>query len=532
MTSLLTDELGQAFQITEDAKNARIKGNQCITANINTVRSIAHFLSTSLGPTGMDKILQSKDDNITVTNDGATILKEMEMTENPISRLIVQLSESQDEEIGDGTTSIVVLASALLVQAQALLDHGIHPIRISEGFEIALGLTIDHLTGISEEITDVREMMRMAARTSLGSKIVSKSLERFADICTEAVWAVADLSRKDVNFDLINVESKIGKDVSDTALVRGVIINKEFSHPQMEKEIRDARIALLSCPFEPPKLKTKHSLIISKAEDYGQLEEYERNTFLEMIESIKKSGANLVMCQWGFDDEANSLLMENSLPAVRWVGGHELELIAVHIGASIVARFEDLREDCLGRASVTEHSMGTESDKVIVVEGSESTRTVTILVRGANDLVIEEAKRSIRDALCAARNILVNSRVVYGGGSSELSSSLVLESLSQGHTGEDEQVILGFARALEEIPFVLARNSGHEPLLYLSDLRKQQREEKNPCLGVDCLGIGEKDMRKLGVFDALNTKVRQLQMATQLVNMILKIDDVVARESN
>ncbi|CAD25459.1 T COMPLEX PROTEIN 1 EPSILON SUBUNIT [Encephalitozoon cuniculi GB-M1] len=528
MSDLLTDELGQAFQITDEDKGCRIKGQQCILANIGVVRSIATFLSTSLGPTGMDKILQSKDEDIVVTNDGATILKEMEMTENPISRLIVQLSESQDEEIGDGTTSVVVLASALLDQAQALLGQGVHPIKISEGFEVGLGHAVEHLSEISEEISDLKETMMKAAKTSLGSKIVYKSLERFAEICTDAVLMVADMERKDLDFELINIESKVGRDLSSTALIKGIVINKEFSHPQMKKEVKDGRIALLSCPFEPPKLKTKHSLVISNPKEYKELEEYEKKKFAEMIESIKRSGSNIVMCQWGFDDEANSLLMENGLPAVRWVGGHELELLAVHTGGSIVARFEDLEESDLGKARVREESLGTENDKIIVVENEGCSKAVTILVRGANDLVIEEAKRSIRDALCAVRNILTNSRIVYGGGSSEMSCSLALERIATGYSGEEREAILGFGRALEEIPLCLARNSGHDPIGYSSDLRKLQMESKNFHLGVDCLGDGEQDMKKLGVFDALSSKIRQFQMATQLVTMVLKIDNVVS----
>lgn len=532
MSDLLTDELGQAFQISDENNVSRIRGYQCVVANINTVRSIARFLSSSLGPTGMDKILQSKDDDVTVTNDGATIVREMEMTENPISRLIVQLSESQDEEIGDGTTSIVILAAGLLEQAQHLLQQGIHPIRISESFEVALGHVVSHLESISDEIVDMRGTMEKAARTSLGSKIVSKSLEKFAWICTEAVLKVGDMERKDVDFELINIEGKVGRDVSDTQLISGVVINKEFSHPQMSKEVKEGRIALLSCPFEPPKLKTKHNVVISNAGEYKSLAEYERRKFVEMIERVQGSGANVVMCQWGFDDEANSLLMENGVPAVRWVGGHELELLAVHTRGSIVARFEDLEASDVGTGSVREESLGTENDKVIVVENMDGDGTITILVRGANELVIEEAKRSIRDGLCAVRNILTNSRIVYGGGSCEMSCSISLEKFSSSYCGEDQQGILGFGRALEEIPLCLARNSGYDPVSYLSSLRKQQVEEKNPRIGVDCLETGERDMRECGVFDALSSKIRQIQMATQLVTMILKIDDVVSETSN
>ncbi|KAM0671593.1 subunit epsilon of t-complex protein 1 [Ordospora colligata] len=528
MAELLTDELGQAFEIADQDGSYCIKGHECISNNISVVRAIASFLSTSLGPTGMDKILQSEDDDIVVTNDGATILKNMGMHENPVSRMICQLSDSQDEEVGDGTTSVVIIAAALLKEAQALLAHGMHPIKISEAFELALGHAVQHLTDISEEIKDVRETMIKAAKTSLGSKIVSKSLDMFAEMCTDAVMMVADIDRKDVDFELISIEGKVGRDVSDSMLVKGVVINKEFSHPQMVKHVEDAKIALLSCPFEPPKLKTKHSLVISSTEEYRQLEEYEKNKFVEMIEKVKHSGANLVMCQWGFDDEANSMLMESNLPAVRWVGGHELELLAVHTGAFIIARFEDLQEGDLGSASVREECLGTENDRIIVVENNKCNKAVTVLIRGANDLIIEEAKRSVRDALCAVRNVITNTRVVYGGGSCEMACSLSLERYAEMHAGGDRLGILGFGRALEEIPLCLGRNSGYDAIRSILNLRKAQIDSKNHRIGVDCLGSGESDMKKLGIFDTLNSKVRQLQMATQLVTMIMKIDNVVS----
>ena len=355
---------------------------------------MANILRTSLGPRGLDKILISPDGDIQVTNDGATIMSNMEL-EHQIAKLLVQLSKSQDDEIGDGTTSVVVMAGALLEQSEALIDRGIHPIRIADGFERACEVAVRALEKASDKVEfdrdHIDELLKVA-QTSLGSKIVSKSSSKFARIATEAVLSVADLERRDVDFDLIKVDGKVGGSLDDSVLVKGVVIDKDFSHPQMPREIRDARIAILTCPLEPPRPKTKHKLDISSVEEYRRLEEYERTTFQSMIQKIKDCGANLVICQWGFDDEANHLLLQYGLPAVRWVGGPEMELIAIATNGRIVPRFEDLTPDKLGHAGlVREMSFGTTRDRMLVIEECANTRAVTAFLRGSNKMVIDEA---------------------------------------------------------------------------------------------------------------------------------------------
>jgi len=528
MVQILTDELGQSFQLG-DENSTQVGGKECIYTNINTVRAIASFISTSLGPTGMDKLLTDKDGNIYVTNDGATILKEMDMTDNPVSQLVSQLSQSQDEEIGDGTTSIVILASAILVQAKSLLEKGMHPIKISEGLNTALDVSEKYLRTISEEVTDLNAQLIKAARTSLGSKIVS--MYDFSSLCVEASLAVADLSRKDMDLELISIQSKVGKSLSDTKLVRGLVIKREVAHPQMSKSVKNARIALLSCPFEPPRLKTKNSLIISTAEEYKSLEMYEKQKFEEMIETLKRCKVDVVLCQFGFDDEATSLLMQNNIMAVRWVGGNDLGLISLHVNGSIIARFEDLREEYLGIADVKEESLGTENEKIITIESPSKNRAVTILVRGSTEYVIEEAKRSIRDALCAIRNVIDDGRIVYGGGSCELALSIHLDKLVKSYSSEDEAALQAFSRALLEIPLVLSKNSGFDPADYVEKLREMHLSGGDPHIGVDCLETGEKNMKKAGIFETLKSKVRQLKMATNLVTSILKINDVISTKN-
>ena len=268
----------------------------------------------------MDKMLVSQDGDVTVTNDGATIVENMNI-EHPIAKLLVELSKSQDDESGDGTTGVVVLAGALLEQAQKLLDKGIHPLKIIEGFDKACEYALEHLDSISTEIDlkeNDHENLKKAAKTALCSKVVSKYQDQFAKIAVEAILSVADLERKDVNFDMIKVEGKVGGNLGETQLIGGIVIDKEMSHPQMVKKVEDAKICILNIPFEPPKPKSKYNIDIKSAEDYKKLYQTEQNYFKTMVENVKESGANFVICQWGFDDEANHLLMHNNLPAVRW----------------------------------------------------------------------------------------------------------------------------------------------------------------------------------------------------------------------
>merc|ERR1712057_23478 len=353
--SLAFDEYGRPFLIVrEQQAKGRLKGLAAQKASISAARNVANVLRTSLGPKGMDKMLVSPDGDVTITNDGATILQQMEI-ENQIAKIMVQLSHSQDNEVGDGTTGVVVLAGALLEGAEKLLDRGIHPIRIADGYEMACEIACKRLEEISDEVkfdnSDTSNLLK-TCMTTLNSKVVNRHLEQMAQIAVDAVLGVADLERKDVNFELIKVEGKVGGKLEDTCLVHGIVLDKDISHPQMSKEIKDAKIAILTCPFEPPKPKTKHKLDIDSVEKYEALAAAEKQYFVDMVQKVKDTGANLVICQWGFDDEANHLLMQNKLPAVRWVGGVEIELIAIATGGRIVPRFQELTADKLGAAGM------------------------------------------------------------------------------------------------------------------------------------------------------------------------------------
>ncbi|URE22689.1 T-complex protein 1 subunit [Musa troglodytarum] len=401
--ALAFDEFGRPFIIIkEQERNARLSGLDAQKTNIAGGKAVARILRTSLGPKGMDKMLQSPDGDVVI-----------------------------NYEIGDGTTG-VVMAGALLEQAEKLLERGIHPIRICEGYEMASS--------------------------------VNRCKRALAEIAVKAVLAVADLERKDVNLDLIKVEVKVAGRLEDTELINGIVVDKDMNHPQMPKRIENAKIAILTCPFEPPKPKAKYKVDIDTIEKFQTLRQEEQKYFDDMVQKCKDVGATLVICQWGFDDEANHLLMHRNLPAVRWVGGVELELIAIATG---------------------------------------------------NKMMIEETKRSIHDALCVARNLIRNNSIVYGGGSAEISSSIAVEAAADRSTGVEQYAIRSFAEALDSIPLALAENSGLPPIDTLTAVKSQQIKENNPYCGIDCNDVGTTNMQEQNVFETLIGKQQQILLATQ-----------------
>nr|XP_008522588.1 PREDICTED: T-complex protein 1 subunit epsilon [Equus przewalskii] len=528
--TLAFDEYGRPFLIIKDQdRKSRLMGLEALKSHIMAAKAVANTMRTSLGPNGLDKMMVDKDGDVTVTNDGATILSMMDV-DHQIAKLMVELSKSQDDEIGDGTTGVVVLAGALLEEAEQLLDRGIHPIRIADGYEQAARIAIEHLDKISDRVfVDIRdtEPLIQTAKTTLGSKVVNSCHRQMAEIAVNAILTVADMQRRDVDFELIKVEGKVGGRLEDTKLIKGVIVDKDFSHPQMPKQVEDAKIAILTCPFEPPKPKTKHKLDVTSVEDYKALQKYEKEKFEEMIQQIKETGANLAICQWGFDDEANHLLLQNNLPAVRWVGGPEIELIAIATGGRIVPRFSELTPEKLGFAGlVKEISFGTTKDKMLVIEQCKNSRAVTIFIRGGNKMIIEEAKRSLHDALCVIRNLIRDNRVVYGGGAAEIACALAVSQEADKCPTLEQYAMRAFADALEVIPMALSENSGMNPIQTMTEVRARQVKELNPALGIDCLHKGTNDMKQQHVIETLIGKKQQISLATQMVRMILKIDDI------
>ena len=349
--------------------------------------------------------------------------------------------------------------------------------RIADGFELAAQASIKNLDKIADEFKiDLKDTSNLVktAKTTLGSKIINKCHDKMANIAVDAIMAVADFETKDVNFELIKVEAKVGGQMEDSMLVKGVIVDKDFSHPQMPKELKDVKLAILTCPFEPPKPKTKHKLDVTNVEDYKKLRQYEKETFEKMVDDVKSAGANLAICQWGFDDEANHLLLQRDLPAVRWVGGPEIELIAIATGGRIVPRFQELSSDKLGTAGkVREMSFGTTKDRMLVIEECANSKAVTIFLRGGTKMIVEEAKRSMHDALCVVRNLVRDNRVVYGGGAAEISCAIAVSKEADSIKTIEQYAFRAFADALESVPLALAENCGLDPINTLTEIKSR-----------------------------------------------------------
>jgi len=299
----------------------------------------------------------------------------------------------------------------------------------------------------------------------------------------------------------------------------------------MPKNLTDVKMAILTCPFEPPKPKIKGNLEVRSAEEYQKLCAYEKAKFEEMVTQVKETGANLVICQWGFDDEANHLLLQRELPAVRWVGGPEIELIAIATGGRIVPRFSELTAEKLGKAGIVrELTFGTTKDRMLVIEDCHNSRAVTIFIRGGNKMIIEEAKRSLHDALCVIRNLVKDNRIVYGGGAAEMACSIAVGKSADKISTLEQYAMRSFGDALESIPLALAENSGLAPIKTVAEVKSRQVTENNPRLGIDCLMKGTCDMKEQHVIETLVSKKQQIMLATQVVKMILKIDDIRAPE--
>ncbi|CDJ49876.1 TCP-1/cpn60 family chaperonin, putative [Eimeria brunetti] len=492
-------------------------------ANITAAKAVADSLRSSLGPKGMDKIIVGPDGDITVTNDGATILDRMQI-KHQCAKLLVDLSRSQDAEIGDGTTGVVILAGNLLAEALRLIDKGLHPLRVADGFEAAAQIAVQSLeeAAIEKDVLGAdQELLRQTAKTALGSKVVSSCKEKLAGLCVQAVLAVADKERKDVNLDMIKLDGRAGGLLEQSTLVQGIVLHKDLSHSQMRKETKDAKIAILTCPFEPPKPKTKHKLDITNAADYKKLQAAEQNYFKEMIEQV--------VCQWGFDDEANHLLLDADIPAVRWVGGVEIEMLAIATQGRIVPRAQELSASKLGKAGcVREVPSGTMGDKMIVIQGCSNSRAVTLVLYGGTQMLVAEAERSVHDALCVVSALVRDGRVVAGGGAAEIAAARAVESQADSVSSVGQYAARAFADALLGLAEALAANSGLSPIHEVQRVKALQQQTNCPYYGIDCMQTGTNDMREQQVWEPFASKKQQILLATQVVKMILKIDDVIS----
>ncbi|XP_065216712.1 T-complex protein 1 subunit epsilon-like [Planococcus citri] len=530
------DEYGRPFIILrEQAEKEQISGVDVIKGHILAAKAVTSIMKSSLGPKSLDKAMLSPDGDLIVTNDGVTILQQMDV-DHAIAKLLVELSECQDSGVGDGTTGVVVLAGALLEEVDKLIEKGIHPIRIADGFELAAQFCMKHLDSISEQISvdKNKDFLKRIAMTSLRSKIVSKCTEKFAEMAVEAVLKVADLENNFIDLERIKMDGKTGGSLEDTMLVNGVALEQQFSHPHMEKELTKAAIAVVACGLEMPKPnQVKAYLEMASVDTFKEVKEYEQEIYDLMVNKLVEVGANCVVCQAGIEDTANYLLLRTNTIGLRYVSEREIELMRSATGAKVVARFEDLTHEKLGFAgSIREISIGTDNSRLVLFEDCLNSSVVTILIRGGNSLIIEEAKRSFHDALCMIKNLILENKIVYGGGSCELSCAIAVSKEADKISSLEQYSFRAFADALESIPITLAENCGYSPIHLVTETKSRQILEENPFLGIDCMQEGTSDMKKQQVIETLRSKKQQILSAMQVVKQILKIDEVRATDKN
>jgi len=510
----------------------RTVGRDALRSNIAAAKALAEVLKTSLGPRGLDKMLVDSFGDVTVTNDGATIVKEMEV-QHPAAKLLVEVAKAQDAEVGDGTTSAVVLAGTLLAKAEELLDQDIHPSIIIEGYTKALkeALRILRESSIPVNIED-RDTLRKIVKTTIASKYIGGDIvaDKLTEIAIDAALAVAEPrpdGTKEFRVDDVKIEKKKGGNVLDTQLVYGIVLDKEVVHPGMPRRVEKARIALLDAALEVEKPEITAKINITSPEMIKAFLDEEAKMLKEMVDKIAEVGANVVICQKGIDEVAQHFLAKRGIMAVRRVKRSDLEKLERATGGKIVSSIRDLKPEDLGYAElVEERKVG--NDKMVFVEGCKNPRAVTILVRGASDMVLDEIERSIKDALNVLRNIMRVPRIVPGGGAAEIEVAIKLREFAAKIGGKEQLAIEAFASALEEIPMILASSAGKDPLEVLMELRKMHAEGKKNA-GIDVI-IGEivEDMTTRNVIEPLLVKEAMIKTAAEAALAILKIDDIIA----
>ncbi|MEM1659101.1 MAG: thermosome subunit beta [Candidatus Jordarchaeales archaeon] len=506
----------------------RAAGRDAQRTNIMAARVIAEAVRTSLGPLGMDKMLVDSFGDVVITNDGATILKEIDV-QHPAAKMMVNVAKTQDQEVGDGTTTAVVLAGELLKNAEVLLDQDVHPTVIVDGYRKALEKALEVIDSISVRVDpDDEEMLKKVAMTAMCSKMVSGSRDYLAEIAVKAVRKVAERVNSEwkVDLDNIKVEKKEGESLDDTMFIEGIVLDKEVVHPGMPKRVENAKIALLACPLEIEKTEFDAKINITSPEQMKSFLDEEQRMIEEMVNKIVKTGANVVLCQKGIDDLAQHFLAKAGILAVRRIKKSDMEKLAKATGGNIVTNLEDLSEKDLGEAAVVyEKKIG--DDEMVFVEGCKNPRAVSILVRGGTELVVEEAERSIHDALCVVKAVVEDGRVVAGGGAPEIEIAKRLKEYAETLSGREQLAVKQFAEAIEVIPKTLAENAGLDPIDILAELRAAHEKGK-VTYGVDVFSGKVVDMAEMSVWEPALVKKQALKSSTEAAALILRIDDVIA----
>ena len=501
--------------------------------NITAAKLVAEVVRSSLGPRGMDKMLVDPMGDVTITNDGATILKEIDV-QHPAAKMMVEVSKSVDNEVGDGTTSSVVMAGSLLEKAEELIDRDVHPSVIVDGYKKCSSKAGEILRNLSTLVKPSdKEVLNKISMTSMSSKMVSMNSEHLSEIVVESILAAADETdgKIKVDIDNIKVDKKPGGSINDTSLIRGVILDKEVAHAGMPKRVDEAKIALINSPLEIEKTEFDAKISISSPNQMKSFLEEENNILKSMVDKIASTGANVIICQKGIDDIAQHYLAKENILAVRRVNESDMAKLSRASGARIVTNIDELAENDLGYSKLVEERK-VENDKWVFIEECKNPKSVSILVRGGSQRVVDEAERSIHDALMCVKDVIEYPYIVTGGGAPEATVALKLREWAGSLPGREQLAAEKFADALESIPLTLARNAGMDVIDTQVHLRSKTSSIQKPKFGIDVINGQIADMTSKQVYEPLIVKENVLNAATETASMILRIDNVIAASNS
>ena len=504
------------------------KGRDAQKNNIAAAKLIAEVVKSSLGPRGMDKMLVDGLGDVTITNDGATILKEIDV-QHPAAKMMVEISKATDNEVGDGTSSVVVLAGALIEKAEELIAKDVHPTIIVDGYRKSALKSIEIFNQIAQKIDgrNKSELVKVA-KTSMQTKLVSKESDALSELVVNATLEVSEPNESgySVDIDDVKVEKKAGGSLRDTKLIKGIVLDKEVVHGGMPKRVEKAKIALINSALEIEKTEFDAKININSPDQMKMFLEEENKMLKSMVDSIISSGANVAICQKGIDDVAQHYLAKSNILAVRRVKESDMTKLSRATGARTVNNLEDLSSKDLGLADLVEERK-VETDKWVFIEGCKHPKAVTILIRGGSQRVVDEAERSIHDALMVTKDVMEKPLIVAGGGSPESFVAGKLREWSSTLSGREQLAADKFAESLEVIPLALAENAGMDPIDTLTELRSKQAKGSK-WSGIDARSAKIVDMSKLDIVEPLSVKEQIIKSATEVASMILRIDDVIA----
>jgi thermosome len=510
--------------LKEGAKRER--GRDAQHNNIMAAVAIAESIRTALGPRGQDKMLVDSFGDVTITNDGAAILKEIDV-EHPAAKMIVEVAKTQDDEVGDGTTTAVVLAGELLKQAETLIDQRIHPTVIVEGYRKATDKAVSVLESIAiKDSSDA--MLKKIAMTAMQSKVISESRQLLAEMAVKAIKRVAETVNGEVRADIdnIKIDKKQGGSIRDTTFIEGILLDKDIVHPGMPRKVMNPKIALIQSAFEVEKTEFTAKIDIRDVAQMQAFLDQEETMLRDMVDKVKRSGADVILCQKGIDDVAQHFMAQAGIVAVRRIKESDMEKLARATGAKIVSNLDDLSKGDLGSAELIEERKIAD-DKMTFVEGCKNAKAVSVLIRGSTDLIVDEAERAFHDAVSVVRDVMEDGRVLAGGGSPEMEVARHLHDYAEKLPGREQLAIIAFADAVEVIPKTLAENAGLDPIDIMADL-KTRHEKEQMSAGVDGIEGKAADMAKANVWDPLIVKRQAIKSASEVAQMLLRIDDVIA----